>query len=79
MGHKVRHLFGCSALFRDAILIFTLVACADKMVGGSATMFGLIGDGPPPGYLQVTVDAPDSVKSDKLVPELLGFQHPLVQ
>src|SRR5260370_9407440 len=63
MGNKVRHLPGCSALIRNAISVFVSIIVAHKTFGGSATMVGLIGDTPPYGYLKVTVDAPDSVKS----------------
>jgi len=60
MGHKLRDLFSCSALFRDAILIFTLVIVAHQTFGVIVTGVGGIGPG---GYLKVTVDAPESVKS----------------
>jgi len=60
MGHKLRDLFGCSAFFRDAILILTLVISAQTTFGSSVVMIDPFA---PQGYLKVTVDAPDSVKS----------------
>src|SRR6267142_7233181 len=63
MGHKVRYLLGCFAFSRDAILIFTLATGARTTFGGISSTYGGPGSTPPDGYLKVTVDAPDNVKS----------------
>jgi len=58
MGNKVRHLLG-SAFIRSAILIFILVIGARGTFGDIVIINGF----PPPGYVKVVVDGPDSIKS----------------